>query len=91
MPEFKDADGRLTPYSFRCGYVERKSTDPDKCREADLSTELYHESDHFQVRQFDRRPGAATFRVFWDSFSDDEFELARARFDAEPGVLVSKG
>lgn len=88
MPEFKDSDGRLTHYAFCCGYVERKSTNPEKCREEDLSTEIYHESEHFQVRQFDCRPGAKVFRVFWESFSNDEFDMARARFDAEPGELV---
>ena len=88
MPRFKDGAGRLTEYSFCCGYVERKSTDPEKSREADLSTEIYHESSHYQVRQYDRRPGAIKFLVFWDSYSGDEFETARARFDAEPGTMV---
>lgn len=89
MPEFKDADGRLTHYAFCCGYVERKSTDPDKSREADLSTEIYHESEHFQVRQYDYRSGPAKL-VFWESFSNDEMAKARARFDAEPGELVNR-
>lgn len=91
MPQFKDSFGRLTEYAFRCGYVERKSTNPEKCREEDLCTEIYHESDHYQVCQYDRREGAKVFRVFWESFSDDEFAAARARFDAEPGELVMRG
>lgn len=91
MPDFKDSDGRLTHYAFCCGYGERKSTDPGKLREADLTTEIYHESEHFQVRQYDRRPGATKFLVFWESYSNDEFVEARARFDAEPGVLVNRG
>ena len=89
MPTFIDGDGRLTPYSLRCGYLEQKSTNPERFRENDLYTELSHESDHFQVKQYDRRSGGIQL-VFWHSFSDDDFEQARAQFDAAPGEPVCR-
>lgn len=88
MPDFKTDDGRLTPYAFGCGYRERKTTDPDALREKDLFTEFYHEHGHYHVRQTDRRDGGLT-RVFWVTYNDDEFALARAKFDEQPGVIVA--
>lgn len=79
------ADGRPTRYALGCGYVDAKSTDPARYRDADLYTELYREHDHYHVRQFDRRPGAPVFRTMWEVFSGDEYAAARALFDAQPG------
>ncbi len=83
---FKNATGRLNGYAFACGYIERKSTDiGEGFRETDLSTELYAEHGVYHVRQFDRREGETTFRVFW--YSTGSLTEARARFDAEPGEM----
>lgn len=82
--KFRTSIGRLTRYSFACGYIEQRSTDLNKFREADLYTELYQDG-LYQVRQFDRRPGAKTFRVFWESF--ETLREARKFFDKQPGTL----
>ncbi len=87
--KFKSHDGRLTQYAISCGYTERKSTDTDKVQEEDLYTELRHIYGHYQVRQFDRRQNAPIFMVFSTSFENDDFERARALFDAQPGSLVA--
>lgn len=69
--------GRVTAYGFGCGYVERKGKL--------VQTELYMEHGTYHVRQFDRRPGATEFRVFWESFPRSELANARARYNRESG------
>lgn len=86
QPKFKTKRGRLTSYSFACGYIEQKSTDFTKFRDSDLYTELYHEGACFHVRQFDRRPTAKTFRTMWETF--DTITEARKYFDKQPGKLI---
>jgi hypothetical protein len=86
-PKFRTKNNRLNAYSFACGYIEQKSTNHDNFRNGDLYTEMYHEGACYHVRQFDRRPGAKTFRVFWESF--DTLTEARKLFDKQEGILVS--
>jgi hypothetical protein len=76
-PSFRSKDGRLTAYSFACGYIERKST------EESVDTDLWHEHACFHVRQHDFGNGK---RVFWESFPT--LKEARKLFDAQPGEFV---
>lgn len=87
-PQFKTKTGRLTAYSLACGYIEQKSTNPTKAdfRSNDLYTELYHEGAVYHVRQFDRRPDAKTFRVFWESFPN--IREARNLFNRQKGTRI---
>lgn len=86
--KFRTKRGRLTAYSFACGYKEQKSTDPSKLQEEDLYTELYHDTPTYHVRQYDRRPDAKKFRVLWESF--ETLTEARKFFDKQPGTLIRK-
>jgi hypothetical protein len=84
--EFRTITGRLTAYSFSCGYRERRSTDRDGYGEEGLDTEIYHDGAVYHVRQHDRRSEATHFRVFWKSFRT----LAEARnlFNRQRGRLT---
>ena len=75
QPQFRTATGRLTGYSFACGYIEQKSTDRNGYGEQGLDTEIWMEHQHYHVRQHDRRPDAIEFRTFWKTFET----LAEAR------------
>lgn len=86
MSKFLTKRNRLTAYSFACGYIEQRSTDLNNLRNGDLYTELYHDAPTFHVRQFDYRPNAKQFRVFWESFPT--LTEARKFFDNQPGKLV---
>lgn len=83
--KFRTADGRLTPYSFACGYIEQRTTNPRAFRSNDIYTELYHEGEVYHVRQFEHR-GAKICRVFW--VCKETLAAARALFDRQPGRLV---
>lgn len=85
-PKFRTKRDRLTAYSFACGYIEQRSTDMESFRQKDLYTELYHEHGCYHVRQFDKRPNAKVFQVFWYSF--ETLTEARKFFDRQPGKLV---
>ncbi len=89
-PQFKTKTGRLTAYSFACGYIEQRSTNPTMAdfRTNDLYTEMYHEGACYHVRQFDYRPGAKTFRVFWESFPN--IRKARNLFNRQKGRRIKK-
>jgi hypothetical protein len=82
--QHKTKTGRLTREGLACGYIETKSTNPNKYREEDLYTELYYEGGAYHVRQFDRRPEAKIFRVFWEGFPT--LSKARALFDKQLGT-----
>lgn len=83
----RDEHGRLTEYSFQCGYLEQKTTDSTKFRKGDVYTELYMEHSHYQVRQFDYSSGYPV-RKMWESFAAEDFADARKLFDEQPGALV---
>lgn len=87
-PQFRTKTGRLTEYSFLCGYIEQKSTNPSQLRTADLYTELYHEGACYHVRQFDRRSGAEAFRTIWECF--DTLNEARDFFGRQKGWVVTR-
>ena len=42
-PQFRTSTGRLTAYSFSCGYRERRSTDRNGYGKNGLDTEIYHD------------------------------------------------
>ena len=67
-PKFKTARGRLTPYSFACGYIERKGTGDNRaCLEQEHG--VYH------VKGF--KNGVR----FWETF--DTLTQARKFYDRE--------
>lgn len=82
---FRTRTGRLTSYTFACGYIEEKSTDFDNFRSADLYTCLFHEGGCWRVEQFDRRPGTERLLVF--SMAFDTITEAQRVFDKQPGKL----
>jgi hypothetical protein len=84
--QFRTATGRLTAYSFSCGYRERRSTDRNGYGKNGLDTEIYQDGAVYHVRQHDRRSEASQFRVFWKSFRT----LAEARnlFNRQRGKLI---
>ena len=84
--QFRTSTGRLTAYSFGCGYRERRSTDKDGYGKNGLDTEIYDDGAIYHVRQHDRRPEATQFRVFWKSCRT----LAGARnlFNRQRGKLT---
>ncbi len=82
-PQFRTSIGRLTAYSFSCGYCERRSTDRDGYG---LDTEIYHAGAVYHVRQHDRRPDAIKFRVFWQSYRT--IAEARNLFNRQRGKLI---
>jgi hypothetical protein len=86
-PQFRTSTGRLTAYSFGCGYRERKSTDKDGYGKNGLDTEIFHDGAIYHVRQHDRRPEATQFRAFWKSYRT----LAEARnlFNRQRGKLTN--
>ena len=51
--QFRKSTGRLTAYSFACGYRERRSTDRDGYGNEGLDTEIYHDGAVYHVRQHD--------------------------------------
>lgn len=81
-PQFRTSTGRLTAYSFACGYIERKSTKPHD--DDGIETEIWMEHMTYHVRQHDF--GGAG-RVFWESF--DLLSEARNCFGRAKGVLVT--
>jgi hypothetical protein len=85
-PQFRTPTGRLTAYSFSCGYRERRSTDRDGYGKNGLDSEIYRDGAIYHVRQHDRRSEATKFRVFWTSFRT----LAEARnlFNRQRGKLI---
>lgn len=87
MPKFHTTRGRLTAYSFVCGYIEEKSTNPAQLQEQDLYTQLYHEGAVFHVRQLDRRPNAKRFRTMWECF--ERLSDARKHFNKQPGKILT--
>jgi hypothetical protein len=86
-PHFRTSTGRLTAYSFSCGYRERRSTDRDGYGKEGMDTEIYHDGAVYHVRQHDRRSEATQFRVFWKSYRT----LAEARnlFNRQRGKLTN--
>jgi hypothetical protein len=66
--QFRTSTGRLTAYSFACGYRERRSTDRDGYGKNGLDSEIYHDGAVYHVRQHDRRAESLQFRVFWKSY-----------------------
>ena len=86
MPQFRTSTGRLTAYSFSCGYRERRSTDRGGYGKDGLDTEIHHDGAIYHVRQHDRRSEATEFRVFWKSYRT----LAEARnfFNRQRGKLT---
>ena len=70
-------NGRLTPYGFACGYIERKI-------DGDIETEIWMEHQHYHVRQHnhgDKNWG----RVFW--LTTIGLRSALARFNGCKGEL----
>lgn len=86
-PQFLTSTGRLTSYSFSCGYLERKSTDRAGYGKNGLDTEIYHDGAVYHVRQHDRRPEATQFRVFWKSYRT--LAAARNFFNRQRGKLTA--
>ncbi len=86
-PHFRTSTGRLTAYSFTCGYLERRSTDRDGYGKEGLDTEIYHDGAVYHVRQHDRRTNPTQFRIFWKSYRT----LAEARnlFNRQRGKLTA--
>jgi hypothetical protein len=85
--QFRTSTGRLTAYSFSCGYRERRSTDKDGYGNNGLDTEIYHDGAVYHVRQHDRRTEATKFRVVWKPYRT----LAEARnlFNRQQGKLTN--
>jgi hypothetical protein len=85
-PHFRTPIGRLTAYSFSCGYLERRSTGTDGDGKNGLDIEIYHDGAVYHVRQHDRRPDAVQFRILWRSYRT----LAEARnlFNRQRGKLT---
>lgn len=88
MAELKTKRGRLTAAGLACGYVEQKSTDLNQFRSGDLYTELYADSGVYHVRQYDRRPNAEKFQVFWESFP--RLKEAHTLFNKQPGLIKKR-
>jgi hypothetical protein len=86
-PHFRTSTGRLTAYSFTCGYREQRSTDRDGYGKNGLNTEIYHDGAIYHVRQHDRRLNATLFRIYWKSYRT----LAEARnvFNRQRGKLTN--
>ncbi len=86
VPQFRTITGRLTAYSFACGYIEQKSTSKAYGNNG-LDTEMWKEHSTYFVRQHDRRNGAIQFRTFWDGFNT----VAKARncFNRAAGRLTT--
>jgi len=82
-PKFRTSTGRLTAYSFGCGYLETKAT----ALSHGIETTIWHEGACYHVRQFDYSPNATSFRVFWESF--DTLNEARNLFNRQPGFLTT--
>lgn len=85
-PQFRTSTGRLTAYSFGCGYRERRTTDRDGYGENGLDTEICHDGAVYHVRQLDRRSEATQFRVFWKSYRT--VAEARNLFNRQRGKLT---
>ena len=77
MPKFRTSRGRLTAYSFHCGYTEVK-------RDGDIETTMWHEGIVYHVRQFDHGP-KTWGRKFWKTF--ETLTEARRCFNAAPGTI----
>lgn len=88
QPQFRTITGRLTGYSFACGYIEQKSTDRNGYGKQGLDTEIWMEHSQYHVRQHDRQPGADKFRTFWVTF--DTLAEARNIFGRAMGRLTTK-
>jgi hypothetical protein len=86
-PQFRTSKGRLTAYSFICGYRERRSTDRDGYGKDGLDTEIYHDGAIYHVRQHDRLSEATRFRVFWKSYRT--LNEARNLFNRQQGKLTN--
>jgi hypothetical protein len=88
-PQFRTKTGRLTAYSFACGYIEQRSTNHAEFRDNDLYTELYMEHSAYHVRQFDRRnPTRTPMMTLWEVF--DTLSEARSLFNRQKGRLVKR-
>ena len=84
---FRTSTGRLTAYSFSCGYRERRSTDRNGYGQNGLDTEIYHDGAVYHVRQHDRRPEATQLRIFWKSYRT--VAEARNLFNRQCGTLTN--
>ena len=76
-PKFRTKSGRLTLYSFACGYYERKRTSDD------VETTIWMEHGTFEVRQHDHANGK---RVFWQGF--ETLRQARDCFGRQKGRVA---
>jgi hypothetical protein len=86
-PQFRTSTGRLTAYSFVCGYRERRSTDKDGYGKDGVDTEIFHDGAVYHVRQHDRREKATQFRIFWQSYRT--LSEARNLFNRQRGRLTA--
>jgi hypothetical protein len=86
-PRFHTSTGRLTAYSFTCGYRERRSTDRDGYGRDGVDTEIFHDGSVYHVRQHDRREEATQFRVFWQSYRT--LSEARNMFNRQRGRITA--
>ena len=75
-PQFRTSTNRLTPYSFQCGYIEKKV-------KSKTETTIWHEGAYYHVRQHDFENHR---RVFWESF--ETLSEARNLFNRQKGKLA---
>ena len=77
-PKFFTAKGRLTPYSFGCGYQERRELSNG------VEVTLYKDGGPaWHVRAYDK---VNKVRVFWECFN--LLTNARQYFDKQGGKLI---
>jgi len=77
--KFRTKTGRLTAYSFACGYIEQKA-------KGELETTIWHEHGTYHVRQHDHNP-KTWGRRFWECF--DTLAQARNCFNRAAGRLIT--
>ncbi len=82
QPQFRTSTGRLTAYSFHCGYIEEKA---QVVGEAIIRTQMWHEGACYHVRCC---VGRDSPNYFWDCF--DTLAEARNRFGRVKGKLTTK-
>ena len=85
-PHFRTSTGRLTAYSFSCGYRERRSTDRDGYGKNGLDTEIYHDGAVYHVRQHDRRSRRNSVPSLLASYRT--IAEARNLFNRQRGKLI---
>lgn len=82
MDKFRTKTGRLTPYAFACGYIEKRAMLGPNDRTVEIFQ--YGGTAHYNVRAHDHTTGQ---RLFWETFRT--LSEARKHYDHAESLIIA--